>query len=764
MGHGQLRNDVPRVFLEDAQGAADDVSGEEEEVAPGQRRSGLVTQIAQAGGPLPRLIVLSSCQSAGTGKAWASTDDGALAALGPRLAEAGVPAVLGMQGNVSMETMRLFTPVFLAELARSGQIDQAAAAGRAAIQARPDWWMPVLYTRLITGQIFAGEQLRLPFTVEPLPADFVPRNDLADEVISRLVGPHGEAQPGIVALHGFGGFGKTTLAKAVCHDERVLAAFRDGVLWVSLGRKRGEQDLTNRVGDLVEVLTGQRPGFATLEPMTAALERALGDRRCLLVIDDVWSGPNATPFLRGGPHCARLITTRDVSTLPPAAQQVDVGAMRLGEATALLTANLPPGEEGSLRDLAERLGEWPILLRLVNAALHERLNRPNQGLAAAVAYARDGLKRGLTFFDNRNVDIHDPRERDLAVAATVGVSLELLQPDEQARFAELAIFPEDRAVPLVVIGQLWAATGRLNDFDTEKLCDDLAKLSLLVTGAGPGGEPAARLHDVMRSYLLGRLKDPTAHLTDPATLHLTLLAVWGLPWLPPPANQLTAVVLPAPGDVYAWRWAAYHLAEAAAASQATAVRTALVEKLVRLVTDDGFQEGHLRLVQDVPALQGDLELALRAAAENPDQAGLPWLVRAGLALVRFRRERLRAGPLFELARQGQVDAARRRAALFDVDSGWQQAILLAIAWLAAPANPAAALELRDQVAADLQDEELLRTLLQWTDADLKPGQAPPRFAVTKRPTADDIQALLNRVGAADVDAAIESRSLGSRRA
>jgi len=32
------------------------------------------------------------------------------------------------------------------------------------------------------------------------------------------------------ALRGSGGFGKTTLAAAVCHDERIIDAYADGIL------------------------------------------------------------------------------------------------------------------------------------------------------------------------------------------------------------------------------------------------------------------------------------------------------------------------------------------------------------------------------------------------------------------------------------------------------------------------------------------------------------------------------------------------------
>jgi hypothetical protein len=108
-------------------------------------------------------VVLASCQSAGSGAEARTGDGGALAAFGPRLAEAGVPAVVAMQGNVTMQTMAQFMPVFFQELQRDGQIDRAMAVARGAVREQPDWWMPVLFMRLKSGRIwyvpgFAGER------------------------------------------------------------------------------------------------------------------------------------------------------------------------------------------------------------------------------------------------------------------------------------------------------------------------------------------------------------------------------------------------------------------------------------------------------------------------------------------------------------------------------------------------------------------------------------------------------------------------------
>jgi hypothetical protein len=90
--HGALVGDEPRLFLEQPDGTTDPVDGAK-----------LAKQVAGLS-HRPTLAVLCSCQSAGNGEQAWTTDEGALSALGPRLAAAGVAAVIGMQGNVTMRT------------------------------------------------------------------------------------------------------------------------------------------------------------------------------------------------------------------------------------------------------------------------------------------------------------------------------------------------------------------------------------------------------------------------------------------------------------------------------------------------------------------------------------------------------------------------------------------------------------------------------------------------------------------------------------
>jgi len=141
--HGALDSQAdppgPYLWLEAEDGTAEVVSGQ----VIAERIAALPPNLR------PRLVVLASCESAGNGQAGFSSDaQGALAAFGPLLAQAGIPAVVAMQGRVSMDTMAAFMPVFFRELRQDGQIDRAMAAARGTVSQRDDAWLPVLFMRL----------------------------------------------------------------------------------------------------------------------------------------------------------------------------------------------------------------------------------------------------------------------------------------------------------------------------------------------------------------------------------------------------------------------------------------------------------------------------------------------------------------------------------------------------------------------------------------------------------------------------------------
>ncbi len=117
------------------------------------RGADLAERLAELTQP-PRLVVLASCESAGTEAGTADKQAPVQWSLAPRLAEAGIPAILAMQGKISMETVKQAMPVFFRELILDGRIDRALAVARAAVRERPDFWMPALYLRLKGGRIW----------------------------------------------------------------------------------------------------------------------------------------------------------------------------------------------------------------------------------------------------------------------------------------------------------------------------------------------------------------------------------------------------------------------------------------------------------------------------------------------------------------------------------------------------------------------------------------------------------------------------------
>jgi TIR domain/NB-ARC domain len=101
---------------------------------------------------------------------------------------------------------------------------------------------------------------RVPFMAPELPGTFVPRPDEFGRLKNLLLNQE-RTEPVAVttSLAGAGGFGKTTLAAALCHDDDIILNFDDGVLWVTLGQN---PNVLSGLITLYAALTGERPGFA----------------------------------------------------------------------------------------------------------------------------------------------------------------------------------------------------------------------------------------------------------------------------------------------------------------------------------------------------------------------------------------------------------------------------------------------------------------------------------------------------------------------
>jgi len=173
-----------------------------------------------------------------------------------------------------------------------------------------------------------------------LPDYFVSRPEIQSRVKQRLMAAGG---PQRLLLQGLAGSGKSVLAANLAFDAEVLARFRDGVLWVTLGQT---PDPLAALNLWIAQLGG--PGAATKDAATQSLSALLKDTSALLIVDDAWNSADVRPFLAGGPDCRVLITSRDrgiardLKMVDSAIEEMPM--MSRDEALALMARRLDPPE------------------------------------------------------------------------------------------------------------------------------------------------------------------------------------------------------------------------------------------------------------------------------------------------------------------------------------------------------------------------------------------------------------------------------------
>lgn len=202
----------------------------------------------------------------------------------------------------------------------------------------------------------------------PMPPKTYVETSLCETVVSYVIDPE-RLSAESVCLYGKEGGGKTTMASWVVHDTRTRLRFSDGVFWVSVGPE-GRHQVAPLLRRLAQQFT-RGPGLGTdryMCDMGASLEiihhlRSIkGERRCLVVLDDVWHPEVIQAFGQTGFHL--LITTHTRSVVPPkwSGRFAEVGEMDEKEALRLLS--LASGAEMALlpKEEAKQVrGRWALV-------------------------------------------------------------------------------------------------------------------------------------------------------------------------------------------------------------------------------------------------------------------------------------------------------------------------------------------------------------------------------------------------------------------
>lgn len=136
--HGAFDTDGPILYLEDQKRRVNVVLGR------------VLVEFVRTLQKPPRLVVLASCESIAN----AAIDQASfMSSLGPGLASAGIPAVIGMQGKITIATASSMITCFFNNVLSHGEIDRAMASARHSVK-MPDSWMPALFLSSKSGRLW----------------------------------------------------------------------------------------------------------------------------------------------------------------------------------------------------------------------------------------------------------------------------------------------------------------------------------------------------------------------------------------------------------------------------------------------------------------------------------------------------------------------------------------------------------------------------------------------------------------------------------
>lgn len=317
-------------------------------------------------------------------------------------------------------------------------------------------------------EIFAD----IPWQAPSLFPFYISRPQLEQKILATLAN---EAAHTLVLL-GMGGIGKSTLAAWLTH---VLAPdFPDGVVWVD---QQGDGNLCQAQKWIAHSF-GATLGSDSLAERAGELRSLLYGKRCLLILDDVWTSPELRHLLICSPPARIIITTRDEKV----ADLLNAPSVRVSQLTHDEGLNLLAAWAGQIipaDELLTLLDGHALALSLSGAQLRAGVTLSE--LVTALKVKKNNLAA---------LDMDEAQGRTESLSRCFDLSYERLSPELQSRFVQLNCFygtfqPEMAAL-------LWGV-------DQETAHSSLrhfVRLTLLIKEAS-----GYRLHPLLRAYAAYKL-------------------------------------------------------------------------------------------------------------------------------------------------------------------------------------------------------------------------------------------------------------------
>lgn len=233
------------------------------------------------------------------------------------------------------------------------------------------------------------------------------------------------------------GVGKTTVAQALLADRQRLLEHFDGVLWVDLGRQPLPGEQLRRWATALHIPDERKASLASIDDWKSTIKTAIGNRRILVVLDDVWQIKAAREFMHLVPRGVFVVTTRckDVAALlgdPELVPELDPAT-----GLALLTGIAPRAvafDPDGAQNLVGAVYGLPLALVLIGKYLRRESadGDPDRTAAAFQTMAEAGHRLEVN---------PDDEDGSHSLAEIIEVSFAALRTDEARRaIINLSIF------------------------------------------------------------------------------------------------------------------------------------------------------------------------------------------------------------------------------------------------------------------------------------------------------------------------------------
>ena len=308
-----------------------------------------------------------------------------------------------------------------------------------------------------------------------------------------------EGDPAVIAIVGLGGLGKTTVAQLIYNDERVSDHF-EVKIWVCVSM---DFDIKRIYRSIIESVTGREYNLKDMDSMQQTLRGHLGNKKFLLVLDDVWNENHdkwdrfRVALTTGSRGSKVVVTTRSqrvASVMGSTAScwltglsEDDCWALFERRAFGVGGAAKTPNLEAIGREIVKKCGGVPLAAKALGSLMHFK-------------------REESVWLAIKDSEIWTLSDDENEILPALKLSYDHLPSRLKQCFAYCSLFPKAFEISKETLVQMWIAEGFIRSSDGSgnvedvgfQYVDELLSRSLFQKDTKFGGaEGEIKMHDLV---------------------------------------------------------------------------------------------------------------------------------------------------------------------------------------------------------------------------------------------------------------------------